>query len=92
MRYLTITFKDGTEWIIPADVIAQDRARVLEKDHGRSFDEEFRYTMRDVQTMIYWAREMMTWKDLMPYARLNKKTEVDYNKEFSRANMNFLEK
>lgn len=68
-KYLRVTMNDGTRWDVPAEVIAQNRAKYYaEIDPTTTLEEEYSYAMEDDGELMDWAANNMNWEDVEKYA------------------------
>lgn len=75
-KYLVVRFSDGTDWRIPASIIARSRAhyyaaRDLEKDgidYDETYNSEFSFTLGNDFELLDWAAGNMDWSDIAEYA------------------------
>lgn len=68
--FVRTTMKDGSQWDVPAFIIAQDRARHYEVIHADEGDHEHHYNegMEDEDLLLDWASNSMNWVDVSKYA------------------------
>lgn len=67
---------DGNKWDVPAEFIAQHRARYyVTIDKETSFDKEVKFALEDEYKLINWTANM-DWKDVMDVARRVEETSV----------------
>lgn len=84
MKYLRVTMPDGSQWDVPADVIAGNRAKLLASrqhviDYTQAYKYFYEYTCGDNDELIYWASHNMNWKGVKKVAvRAPVSTSVDY--------------
>jgi len=71
-KYYVITMSDGSEWGVPAEIIAKDKADYREGKKPGCYQEEFDAMMRwfdeDDFEFADWARNYMSWDDISDYA------------------------
>lgn len=83
-KELRVTMPDGSVWAVPAQVVAENRARFYADeqptsapDHG--YAEELAYTLSDNVELIDWAETNMNWDDVKDHARQAEEPDpVDY--------------
>lgn len=73
-KYLKIKCSDGKLFIIPALVVAEDRANYYSKIDGydiesNEWQNEIKYAMDDEYELKDWIKGNMNWEDLKPYAK-----------------------
>ena len=64
MKYLKVTMPDGSKWVVPARIIAHNRARYYNSQEPGCYDDEFDFTMGDSYELRDWAGNNMDWKDV----------------------------
>lgn len=78
---------DGSEWDVPADLVAHNRAAYYaNKDTGETsgekhtalYKKEMEYTLRDHYELKDWAANNMNWEDVQSSATMHKAGSVDY--------------
>lgn len=68
-KFLRVTMPDGSEWDVPAHVIADDRARYYaESDPHTTYQEAYDETISDPSDLIEWAEGDMNWSDVVAHA------------------------
>lgn len=79
-KKLRVTMPDGSEWDVPAEIIAKSRADYYcSVDAETEFDEEYEYTLSDHEELIDWAENNMNWEDVEKFAQpLGARTKTDY--------------
>ncbi|MGF9909554.1 hypothetical protein [Brevibacillus porteri] len=79
-KKLRVTMPDGTEWDVPAEIIAKSRAEYYcGVDADADFDEEYEYALYDHEDLIDWAENNMNWEDVAKFAQpLGDRTKTDY--------------
>ena len=60
-------FLDGT-WAVPAEIIAEDRAKLYADKNTAEYKEEYEYALSSDYELVDWAEGNMNWSDLEPYA------------------------
>lgn len=69
-RSLRVTMPDGSRWDVPAQVIAENRARYYaEVDPTTTYEEELEFTLSDDYELKDWAAGNMNWSDVVAHAR-----------------------
>ena len=62
MKTIRIMMTDGSEWELPAEVVAANYAvRLTNKSEGADFEEVFRKAMEDNGTLLDHLVEEMSW-------------------------------
>ena len=70
MKVLRITMQDGSEWEVPAEIIAKHRAAYYaEKEGPEVLEKEFQHAMKCDDELLDWAPNNMDWKDVAAHAR-----------------------
>ena len=78
---------DGSEWDVPADLVAHSRAAYYaNKDTGETsgekhtalYKKEMEYTLRNHDELTDWAANNMNWEDVQASATMHKAGSVDY--------------
>ena len=68
-KVIIVTMPDNSQWQVPCDVIAEDRAVYYSEDtdkNKRSYDEVYNETMADMDLLIDWGENNMNWSYLKP--------------------------
>jgi hypothetical protein len=102
-KYLRVTMEDGSQWDIPATIIAGDRARYYaEHDSGKKsgpefdkiFKEEMENALEDEYEIIDWAANNMDWSDVVAYAVKveNPTKKVDFQEGWLNGEKEVIEK
>ena len=60
-------FSDGT-WAVPAEIIAENKAKHYAEKDTAEYKEEYEYTLSSEYELIDWAVSDMNWSDLAPHA------------------------
>lgn len=61
---------DGSEWEVPAEVIAKNRAAYYGETEGPEVAEmEFKRTMKSDDELLDWAPNNMDWSDVAAHAK-----------------------
>jgi len=61
---------DGSEWEVPASVVADNRAHYYaDRDEDTTYDEEFEFAMSDSSEIKDWASNNMEWNDVKEHAK-----------------------
>jgi hypothetical protein len=101
-KYMEIKFSNGDTFRIPAQVIAESRARnysQLDFDRGEvsdldaAYQHELEYSLNDDMELEDWFANNMLWSDVVAHARLMPKEDkpVDYASEFTNAECRLVE-
>lgn len=93
MKYIHITFANGETWKVPAQVIAEDRAKYYAdldaqrgnvSDRDEAYREELEFTLGDDYELMDWMSNNMDWKDIKPHAvKVREAPTPNYSREFS---------
>jgi hypothetical protein len=81
---LKITMPDGSNWIVPIQIIADHRAKYYAEHDGISFDESLNNDTiplfeDDTYNIHDWAANNMNWKDVKDHAvKCKDDKEVDF--------------
>lgn len=101
-KYLIVTMSDNSQWKIPAQYIAEQRAeyyatRDCEKDKSLDyttiFKEEVKYALKSNSEIEDWASNNMNWVDVKDIAveMPSKKKEMDFEDEWTNADKEIVE-
>lgn len=91
MKYMITTMPDGSKWRVPAETIAEHRARHYE-NQGYSYDEEFLAAMNDLEELEDWAENNMDWQDVRSIARRQQEApEMDWQEGWVNGPKEWLE-
>lgn len=100
-KYLVVQMPDGSEWEVPVQLIAEDRAvrraqRDLERDgtpYQETYDEELDYGLSDTDELHDWAKNNMRWSDVQETAvRIKEAPPVDYDEGWCNGDNYFYDK
>lgn len=75
MKYIRVTMVDLSKWDIPADFVANARAKYYADKEGNSetwnkiYNEEYEYTMGDNYELTDWLACNMNWDDVKDVAK-----------------------
>jgi hypothetical protein len=100
-KFLKVRFPDG-DWHIPANIIAEDRARYYAshdtgEKSGPKFDEAFKdeldyaLSMDGEFDLCDWAANNMNWEDVKAHAVHVKPLAIDYENEWCNAKKTVVE-
>ena len=85
-KFIVISMPDGSEWLVPSSVIAENRAKayaeILEGNFEKAYKETLEAFGEDEFQMLDWAANNMDWDDVKNVAvRLERKVKepVDYD-------------
>lgn len=80
MKFLRVTMPDGSQWDIPADFIASNRATNLAvQDPNLTFAQIYHQTMAIAGELKEWAENNMNWDDVSHRAeRVAGPTTINY--------------
>lgn len=80
-KKLRVTMPDGSEWDVPAEIIAKNKAEHYYNEGDEDFKEEYEFTLSDNEELIDWAENNMNWEDVKQYAlQIKGPGELDYQK------------
>jgi len=73
MKFLQITMLDGSKYEVPANLIAEDRARYYgredpEPDFETTYQKELAYTLEEDYELCDWAANNMNWAEVEPFS------------------------
>ena len=68
MKYLRVTMPDGSKWDVPANVIANHRALIRERDEQGTYTKELEFAIADDFELEDWAANNMNWRDVQHFA------------------------
>jgi len=95
-KFLRVKMADGSVYDIPAEVIAEHRARHFENNSAekltyhassvkpRLYSAEKEFALNNDEVLVEWAETKMTWKDVEPHA-IKVIIDKDYDKEWPKA-------
>lgn len=84
---LHVTMPDGSVWAVPADLVADSRARFYVDTRGdrqpgetwsEAYDRFYGPTLADDADLLEWAANDMNWSDVEHAARVVTPPAVDY--------------
>ena len=83
-KSLEMKCSDGTRYRIPAQFIAENRARYYAaRDKDTSFEEELAFTLGDHYELTDWASNNMNWADLAVVAvKVEEPRDLDLQEEW----------
>lgn len=89
MKLLVVNMPNGYKYSIPADVIADNRAKYYAKldsvqdgvDYDTIYKKEFDYTVNDESELIDWASNNLNWADVKDHASIKDKLEIVWDME-----------
>lgn len=101
-KFLRVRFSNGDVYDIPAEILAQQRAKYYaeqdEKEDGEDYqtvyDRELEYTLGDEFEIYDWANNNTNWSELEAHAvKIEQpKTEYNYSREYNTAMLEVVEK
>jgi len=69
MKILRIQYNSGAVWAIPANIIADDRAKYYSKrDPDTTYQEEYDFCIDDEYELWDWFRGNMNWTEIEEYS------------------------
>ncbi len=92
-KCLKVRFPNGDLFVVPARVIAEDRAKYYSTVDGydkgsNEWEAEVQNALNDEFEIYDWAGNNMDWADLVPYAKkIEDLTDLDYEDEWSEAKL-----
>lgn len=100
-KYLRVTMPDGSKWDVPAQIIAENRARYYAKndsgeesgvEYDKAYAEELAYTLKSYELQD-WAANNMRWSDVEGSAvRIDPNYAPDYEKGWVNGDKQIVEK
>lgn len=99
-KYIQVTMKDGSSWLIPAQIVAVAKANFdadqIETDNEELLDQyrlsQTEQALANPTALIEFARNWMKWEDVQGKAvQLRKPVYFDYSDEWDSADMNIVE-
>lgn len=78
-KYIFVTMPDGSQYKVPASIIAKNRAISYEKRKGEDYDEIYEETIEDDDEILDWARNNMSWDEVKEFAILKLEPCVDFD-------------
>jgi hypothetical protein len=70
MKAIKVTMQDGSQWIVPADIVAKDAATYYSTRDWEDHDETYTYFVNDDGELLNWAEGNMEWEDVVKHARM----------------------
>lgn len=64
MKYLRVQMPDGSKWDVPAQIIAENRARVIAQDVPSQYEPELAFCLNSNEELKYWAANNLNWSDV----------------------------
>lgn len=78
-KKLRVTMPDGSEWDVPAEIIAKSRADYYcSVDGDADFDKVLKDSLSDDGILIDWAENEMNWEDVEEVATQVTPAEINY--------------
>lgn len=77
MLNLQVTMPDNSIWEINTIIIAKDRASYY-ASKGGNYEEIYKETLEDLETLIDWGENNINWNDIKNDAIMVKGCNVDY--------------
>lgn len=69
---------DGSEFIVPAEIVAR-RYAIRYSDNREEYETELKFMMSEHKTLIDWCENNLNWDDVERHAVLHKQADaVDY--------------
>lgn len=97
-KQIHVTMPDGSVWAVPAELVAEPRARYYAKvdaSRGADFDEAYAHEMEhaDADDLIDWAHNNMDWEDVQANAKLvvTPDSHVDYQEGWVNGEMRLVD-
>jgi hypothetical protein len=101
-KFLIVTMSDNSQWKIPAQFIADRRAKYYSESDCKKdptlllavvYNQEFEYALKNEEEIIDWASNNMNWSDVKDIATElpSKKKELDFEDEWPNANKEIVE-
>lgn len=76
-KAILLTSDSGHVYSIPAEVVAEARAKHYSDDPDSSYQEEYEYTLSSDYELSDWLHGNMNWEDVMAFASLVGSPERD---------------
>ena len=93
MKVIRVTMPDGSEWEVPASVVAKSRAEYFsEYDEDCTYDEEYEFTIGSEFELKDWAENNMNWEDVREFSVQVVKGELMKNVDYQKGWMNGVKK
>jgi len=95
-KFLRVKMADGVIYDIPAEIIAEHRAKYFENNSAekltyhassvkpRLYNAEKEFALNNDEVLIEWAETRMTWKDVEPHA-IKVNIDNDYDRKWPTA-------
>lgn len=87
-KFLRVTMSDGSNWDVPAEIIADNRAKHYAKadsgtesgpEYDKEYAAEYEYTLNDAAELKDWAANNMDWNEVAGKAIwVTDKPKIDY--------------
>lgn len=77
-KVIIVNMPDGSQWQVPCNVIAEDRASYYSDVRELDYDTVFDKTMEDNDLLISWAENEVNWHSIRQYAKMIREPKVDY--------------
>lgn len=94
-KFLEVEMPDGSAWRVPAEVVAENRARYYAEKHPEDggYEVEFEYAMKYLGSLKDWARNNMNWSDVASSATKVERPSptVDYQEGWVNGQMRVVE-
>ena len=100
MKVIRTTMPDGSDWDVPASLVANHRAEYYAQketgqNHGAKYVEEFNreydYAMSDPCELFDWCRNNINWSDIKVHATKASESECDYEDGWSNGDKEIVE-
>lgn len=97
-RVLEVTMPDGSVWAVPADLVAEPRAKYYaEHDarEGADYDNVYARELRtSASNLIDWAQNNMDWEEVQPNATMiaAPDSHVDYQEGWINGEMRVVDR
>lgn len=93
-KFLRVTMPDGSQWDVPARLIADSRARYYAaNDPDTTYQEEYDYTINDAYEIEDWAANNMNWSDVAEHAvKAEDPEDVDYQEGWVNGDKRIVER
>jgi hypothetical protein len=63
-KYLVVTMPNKRQYLVPARVVAENKAEYMSKKHGTKYEDEYFEAIGDDSEIVDWAANNMNWKDI----------------------------
>jgi hypothetical protein len=77
-KVIIVTMPDSSQWEVPCNVIAEDRADYYSDVRELNYDSVYDQTIENNELLISWAENEVNWHNVRQYAKMIKEPNIDY--------------